>query len=142
MLKTDQYFELDEEIVKFIKKTELEFSFGIDLKYEYISNNKQKQLIQIKKIPDNYAVLLNAEVLISVNDEFYYKFDDEIRTILIEQEFDKLQINFEKGTFKLAQPTLKTSIGIIKKHNYESIERANETERLLATNKTENEEQQ
>jgi hypothetical protein len=135
MLKTEQYYELDEEIIAFFKKIELEFSFAVNLKYIFQANNKQKKLIVIKGIPNNYAVLLDSEVLVSVNDEFFYKFDEEIRTILIEQELDKIHINFETGAFKVSQPTLKTSVGIIKKHTYESIERANETERLLVESK-------
>ena len=68
------------------------------------------------------------------------KFDNEIRTILFEQEIDKIHPNLDKGTIKLVQPNLKTSIGIIKRHTYESVERANETERLLVEQKGDQEE--
>jgi len=139
MLKDDQYYELDEEIISYVKKIELEFGFAIDIKYKYITNNKQKTMIQIKKIPDNYAVLLNSELLVSVNDEYFSKFDEEIRTILISQEFDKIHINFDKGTFKISQPTLKTSVGLIKRYSYDKIERANESERLLSESKLQSE---
>jgi len=71
---------------------------------------------------------------------YYTKFDDEIRTILFEQEIDKIHPNLDKGTIKLVQPNLKTSVGIIKRHTYESVERANETERLFAEQKGESEE--
>ena len=131
MLKTEQYYELDQEIIDFFKKIEQEFVFAMDFKYTFIANNKQKKLLTIKKIADDYAVLLNSEILITVNDVLFDKLDDEIRTILFEQEIDKIIPNLEKGTFSISQPTLKTSMGIIKKHSYEQVERANETERML-----------
>jgi len=131
MLKTEQYYELDQEIIDFFKKIEQEFVFAMDFKYTFIANNKQKKLLTIKKIADDYAVLLNSEILITVNDILFDKLDNEIRTILFEQEIDKIIPNLEKGTFSISQPTLKTSMGIIKKHSYEQVERANETERLL-----------
>lgn len=131
MLKTEQYYELDQEIIDFFKKIEQEFVFAIDFKYTFIANNKQKKLLTIKKIADDYAVLLNSDILITVNDSLFDQLDDEIKTILFEQEIDKIIPNLEKGTFSISQPTLKTSMGIIKKHTYEQVERANETERLL-----------
>lgn len=131
MLKTEQYYELNEEIVEFFQKVEQQFVFAMDLNYLYITNNKLKKLITIKKLPDDYAVLLNAEILVTVNDKMYDKLDENIRTILFEQEIDKIIPNLEKGTFNISQPTLKTSTGIIKKYSYQQVERANETERLL-----------
>jgi hypothetical protein len=139
MLKTEQFYELDETIVEFFKRVELEFSFSLDFKYVFVTNTKQKRFVEIKKIPDAYAVLLKGEILVSFNEEFFYKLDDDIKTILLEQELDKIVINFDKGTFKISQPTLKSSMGIIKKHSYEHVERANETERLLSKSKEESE---
>lgn len=141
MLKTEQYFEADQEIIDFFKKAEEEFIFAIDLKCIFQFNTKQKKLITIKKIADNYAVLLNAELLVTVNESYFDKLDYNIRTILFEQELDKIHINMEKGTFSLVQPSLKTSTGIIKKHSYEKVERANETERLLSKNREDGDEE-
>lgn len=131
MLKTEQFYDLDESIIDFFKKIEQEFVFAIDFKYTFIANNKQKKLITIKKIADDYAILLNSEIIVTVNDILFDKLDDEIKTILFEQELDKIIPNLEKGTFNISQPTLKTSMGVIKKHSYEQVERANETERML-----------
>lgn len=141
MQKTDQYYELDKEIIDFFNEIEREFGFAMSIKYIFQSNCKQKSLIKINKLADNYAILLNADALITVNDMYFDKFDEEIRTILFEQEIDKIQVNLDKGTFKLVQPTLKTSVGIIKRHTYESVERANETERILAESKGEEREE-
>ena len=141
MQKTDQYYELDNEIIDFFNEKEREFAFAMSIKYIFQSNCKQKSLIKINKLADNYAILLNADALITINDMYFNKFDEEIRTILFEQEIDNIQVNLDKGTFKLIQPNLKTSIGIIKRHTYESVERANETERLLSESKSEQNEE-
>ena len=140
MHKTEQYYELDKEIVDFYREVETEFAFAMNIKYIFQANTKQRSLIKISKLADNYAVLLNADLLVTVNDMYFNKFDEEIRTILFEQEIDKIQPNLDKGTIKLVQPSLKTSVGIIKRHTYASVERANETERLLVEQKGESEE--
>ena len=137
MQKTDQYYELDKEIVDFFNEVEREFAFAMTIKYIFQANSKQKSLVKVQKLADNYSILLNADILVTFNDTYFDKFDEEIRTILLEQEIDKIQVNLDKGTFKLIQPNLKTSIGIIKRHTYESVERANETERLLSESKNE-----
>jgi hypothetical protein len=137
MNKTEQYYELDKDIIDFFNNLEREFGFAMSIKYIFQTNCKQKSLIKITKLPDNYSILLNADILVTINDTYFNKFDDEIRTILFEQEIDKIQPNLDKGTIKLIQPNLKTSIGIIKRHTYESVERANETERLLSESKNE-----
>ncbi len=137
MLKTEQFYELDQDIIDFFKDLEKDFAFAIDISYLFQTNTKQKQLITIKKIPDNYAVLLKSEILVTVNENYFNLMDDNIRKVLFEQEIDKIVPNLEKGTLKIVQPSLKTSAGIVKKFTYENVERANETQRLLAENKGE-----
>lgn len=142
MLKTEQYYELDEDIIEFFKEIEQDFAFALDINYIYQTNTKQKQLISIKKISDNYAVLLKSDLIVTVNESYYNRFDQDINTILFEQEIDKIHPNLEKGTIKIVQSNLKTSVGIVKKHTYENVERANETERLLIESKTDQEQDQ
>lgn len=137
MDKTEQYYELDSEIKEFFNKTEREFGFVTNIKYIFQTNLKQKSLIKISKIADNYSLLLNADLLVTVNESYYDELDEQIRLILFEQEIDKIHINLEKGTIKLVQSNLKTSVGIVKRHTYKKVERANETERLLSESKSE-----
>lgn len=137
MLKSEQYYELDEDIVNYFKDIERDYAFALDIPFLYQANTKQKKLITVKKVPDNYAVFLKSEVLVTVNEDYYSQMDDDIKRILFEQEIDKIVPNLEKGSIKIVQPTLKTSAGIVKKFSYESVERANEVQRLLAENKLE-----
>ena len=138
MLKTEQFYELDEDIIDFFKEVEKDFVFPISVKYTFQANNKQKKLIEIKKLPDNLAVILKSEIIVTVNEDYYNKLDEEINKILFEQELDKIHMNLEKGTIKIKQPSLKTSVGLVKKFSYEKVERAFETQRLLVESKTEN----
>ena len=90
MHKTEQYYELDKEISDFFREVETGFAFAMDIKYIYQANCKQKSLIKISKLADNYAILLDSDILVTVNDMYYDKFDVQIRTILFEQEIDKI----------------------------------------------------
>lgn len=137
MLKTEQFYELDEDIIDFFKNIEKDFAFPINVTYTFQTNTKLKKLVEIKKIPDNIAVLLNTEVLVTVNEDYFNKLDEEIQGILFEQEIDKIHMNLEKGTISIKQPSLKTSVGLVKKFSYEKIERAFETQRLLVESKDE-----
>lgn len=140
MLKEDQYTEVCEDVVKYFKKIEKDFAFPMDFKYLFQNNTKQKKLITIKKIPDNYAVLLQSEIIVTVNDDIFDLIDDESKCILFEQEIDKINYDLNKGTFKLAQPTMKTSLGIVNKFTYEKVERAHEIEKELLKKKEKDEE--
>jgi len=137
MLKTEQYYELDQDIIDYFVDIEKDFAFALDISYLYQTNTKQKQLISVKKIADNLAVVLKKEIIVTFNENYFNLMDESIKKILIEQEIDKIVPNLEKGTIKIVQPSLKTSAGIVKKHTYEKVERANETERLLNENKGE-----
>ena len=137
MLKTEQYYELDQDIIDYFKELERDFSFALDINYLFQTNTKQKQLITVKKVADNFAVLLKSEILVTVNENYFNLMDDDIRRVLFESEIDKIVPNLEKGTLKIVQPSLKTTAGIVKKFTYEKVERANETQRLLAESKGE-----
>lgn len=137
MLKTEQFFELDQDIVDFFKTIEKDFAFAMSFKYTFQANTKLKKLIEIKKIPDNMAILLESEILVTVNEDYFNKLDEEINKILFEQEIDKIHLDLEKGTIKMVQPSLKTTTGLVKKFTYEKVERAYETQKLLVESKNE-----
>ena len=126
----EAFYELDEDIVKYFNEIENDFGFSVNLKYIFQANSKQKVLIKLIKLPDHYGQLLKADILVSINEEFFNTFDDSTKEILFMQEIDKIEINLEKSTIKIGQPSLKTSMGIVKRFSYESVEKAIEVERL------------
>lgn len=133
---------LGEDIIKFFKEILENFHLPIDLKFLFQSNSRQKKLIKITKIADPYSVALNKDILVTFNEDYYDKFDDDIKMILIEQEIDKIEINTEKGTFKIGHPTFSSNLGIIEKWTYNQVERAIETEKLYEKQKKEQEQEE
>ena len=125
MAKND-FHELADYIQDFFEKMKMELNLPVDIKYTYQAYNKQNTLITIKKIPDNLAILVKADLLVTFNEDYFDAFNDEPKSILIDQELAKIEFNMEKGTLKIVKPDLMTSSSIIKKYSLESVERANQ----------------
>ena len=120
------------DIIEFFEKTLETFAIPKTIDFYYISNTKQKSLIKISKIPDQYSIRLNSDLVVSFNETYFDMIDDDqAKTILIEQEIDKIEYNSEKDTIKLGKPSIATGIGIVKKWKYEEVERAIEVEKAL-----------
>ena len=109
----------------FNKKT-----FPINVKFTFLGNEKQKELIKIKKIADDYAFLLEKELMVYINEDLLNVFDEESIQILMEQELDKVNINIETGKIKLIKPDLTTFSGIVAKYGIEKVKRALNIETL------------
>ena len=109
------------------------------MKFVYQADDKQKTLCKIKKVTDNYSVLLNSDLIVTFNEDFFDAFDDESKNILIEQELSLIQFNLDKGTLKIGKPDLITSSGIIKKYGVEAVERANQVKDLFTDQQLETE---
>ena len=134
MAKGD-FHELADYIQEFFEEMQKKLNLPVDLSYAYQAYDKQKTLITIKKIPDNYSVLINADLLVTFNEDFFDNFDDESKKILIDQELAKIEFNTEKGTLKMTQPDLVTSSSIIHKYSLEKVERANQVRDLYKEQK-------
>lgn len=126
----DNFGELADYIQEFFEEMQNKLTLPVDLKYAFQSNMKQKTLVTIKKIPDNYSALLDAELLVTFNQDFFDAFDEDSKRILIDQELAKVEFNTEKGTLKIVQPDLITSSAIIKKYTLEKVEKANQVRDL------------
>jgi hypothetical protein len=129
-MSKEQYHELSEYIIEYFTELEKKLSLPIDIKYVYQADDKQKTLLKITKIPDRYSNLLNADILISFNEDFFDAFDDESKNILIDQELALVEFDLEKGTIKIGKPDLITSTGVVKKYGMEAVERANNVKDL------------
>jgi len=122
MAKED-FEKLEQDIIDYIKNVEKEFNIPIDITFKYVSNIKLKQLIKFTKIPDLYGndAMLNGDIVVVVNDEYFDNFDDETKTVLIEKEFDRIDFNFEKGTIKVTNPKININNGFVEKHGWDKI---------------------
>lgn len=131
----ENLFITSDDIVQYFKNIEQEFTFALNLDYSFISNNKQKKLIKISKIPDTYSLLTNSDLLVLINEDYFYSFDEMSKRILFEQEIDRIEINFEKGQIKIGKPSVNTSFGIIKKFKIENVENALKLEKEFENQK-------
>jgi len=130
-MSKEQFTVLEDDIIEYFDDLKEKLNLHVDLKYVYQGDTKQKTLLKIVKIPDRYSILLKADVLVSFNEKYFDTFDDESKTILIEQELALIEINIDNGTLKIGKPDLVTSTGIVKKYGVEAVERANQVSALF-----------
>lgn len=126
----ETYYEVDSSTEELFLEVFNKKSLPVNVKLLFQGNSKQKQLIKVSKISDQYSFALGKELLISVNEDLLNVFDDESITILIEQEIDKININMESGKIKLVGTDLNTFSSIVNKYGVEKVARANKVEEL------------
>jgi hypothetical protein len=135
--------ELSQDIVDFYNERYDNFTNPININFYFQENNKQKQLIKLTKIPDQYSAIIKKDILIQVNSDYFDAFstdDDNINKILFDKAIDMISYNTEKGTFKIqVKPNFSANEGIIDKYTYESVKMALETERLYEEQKKDSE---
>jgi hypothetical protein len=124
------YYDLDSSTEELFMEIFNKKSFPMNIKFLFQGNSKQKQLVKVSKISDQYAFALGKELLISVNEDLLNVFDEDSITILIEQEIDKININMESGKIKLVSTDLNTFSSIVNKWGVEKVARANKVEEL------------
>jgi hypothetical protein len=105
-------------------------AFTFTLKYEFLAQEKQKQLIKISKIPDQYAFLMGKDLLVTVNEDLFEAFDDESVNILIEQELDRISYDGEKDKITMIKPDLNTFSSLINKYGIDKVGKANQIQDL------------
>lgn len=132
-----KFAPLDEETIEFFNKRLDSFALSIPLEIYFQSATNLKQLIKITKIPEQYSIILEKELLVQVNPNYYDAFinDEEILTILFDKEIDKIEANSENGKIKLSKPNFEANMGLIQKYTYDEVQRAIEMEKLITSQK-------
>lgn len=135
-----KFYNLSDESISTFENIFNKKAFPINVGIQYIGSESQKELIKITKITENYSFLLGKELLVSINEDLLYKFDEESITILIEQELDKISINIDSGKIKFIKPDLTTFASLVSKYGIEKVSRANQVEDLYNQQKMDTEE--
>ena len=130
-----KFYEVSEETKKEFFNFFNKKSFPISVGFQFVGSEKQKQLIKISKLADQYSFLLQKELLVIVNEDLFSVFDQESISILIEQEIDKISIETESGKIKMVRPDLTTFSSLITKYGVEKVARANKVEELYQQQK-------
>lgn len=126
----DRFYELSEDTINDFFEVFNKKAFPISIKFQFVGDSKQKNLIKITKIADDFSFILGKELKVSINEELLSVFDDESITILFEQEIDKININIDSGKIKLVKTDLNTFSSIVNKYGVEKVARANKVEEL------------
>jgi hypothetical protein len=126
----ERFYELSEDTEKIFNNVFNKKAFPLGIKLQFICDTKQKNLIKISKIPDDYSFVLNKELKVTINENLIDVYDEESVEILFEQEIDKIQINMESGKIKMIKTDLNTFSSLVNKYGVEKIARANKVEEL------------
>lgn len=136
MSDQSKYYELDQDVVDHFMRIFNSKSFPVNIKFQFIGASKQKELIKIKKIADDYAFLLDdKEILVSINEDIYHAMDDEILDILIETCIESISIKIDTGKITLTKPPLQTYPSIVNKYGVTKVGRACQVEELYEEQK-------
>ena len=141
----DNFYEVSEDTINDFFEVFDKKSFPIKIDFQFLGHRKQKGLIKISKISDQYSAILAIELgsprelLVTINEDLMDAFDEESRTILIEQEIDKINMNVESGKIKLVKTDLNTFASLVSKYGVEKVSRANQVESLFIEQKEDSE---
>jgi len=130
-----KFYNLSDDAIEKFNDVFRKKAFSVDVRFQFVGIESQKSLIKISKIADQFAFILDKELLVSINEDLMNVFDEESIQILIEQEIDKVSINIETGKIKLVKPDLTTFSSLINKYGIEKISRANQVELLASEQK-------
>jgi len=130
--KTETFYNVDSSTEEIFMEIYDKKSFPVNIKFLFQGNSKQKQLVKIKKISEEYVFELGKEILVSINEDLLDVFDDESVTILFEQEIDKIQVKFDTGKITIKDFNLRTNAGIVNKWGIDKVAKANQIEDLYS----------
>jgi hypothetical protein len=130
-----KFYEVSEDAQKEFYNVFNKKPFHISVGFQFIGSEKQKQLIKISKISDQFSFILNKELLVSINEDLLTVFDPESISILIEQEIDKIVVESESGKIKMIKPDLTTFSALITKYGVDKVTKANGIEELYKQQK-------
>lgn len=131
----DRFYELSEDTINDFLDVFKGKSFPIEIKFQFIGDSKQKNLVKIAKIADDYAFVLQKELKVTINEDLLNAYDEESIQILFEQEIDKININLDSGKIRLVKTDLNTFSGLVNKYGVEKVTKANGVESLYREQK-------
>jgi hypothetical protein len=135
-----KFYSLSDETIGTFKSIFNKKSFPFNVGFQFVGSESQKNLIKISKMPDQFAFILEKELLVSINDDLMSVFEEESIQILMEQEIDKISVNMDTGKIKMVKPDLTTFSGLINKYGIEKVAKANKVEELYSEQKQDAEE--
>lgn len=130
---SQKFHDLDESVIQTFMKVwdEQKTSYGID--FTFIGSTKSKELISIKRIPEQYSFLMEKDMLVIINEGLFDAYDEDSINILFEQEISRISVNLDSGKITINKPDVITSSYMVSKYGSERVFRANQVDILAAT---------
>ena len=73
----EKYHELSEDGAAVVQAAIDKMYKPFNVAFKLLGNAKQKKLVDVTKVPDQYAFLMQTHVLVSVNESFMQAFEGE-----------------------------------------------------------------
>jgi len=133
--KEPKFYDLSEDTIELVQSILNGLALPFNLKIKYMGNSKMKNLISLNKASDIVQHITAYDLFIFINEDYLIKLEEENSKILIHQELDRLEFDIAKGTFKIANFPLQTTIGVLKKYGIEAVAEANQLVELFSQQK-------
>ena len=136
MINSDKFIQLGEDTKMRISEIVEKMGLPVSVEILYIGNNKSKNLIEVKKLPDDIAFATQCHIKCVVNE---LMFDDMIGDakgelaiqVLVAQAIEKITFDFNTGKVKNNKVEVKTTEGVLKKYGWDTVKEVQELEKLL-----------
>lgn len=132
-----KYYDLHEDTLATIQTIIDKMALPFNLKIKFMGHAKMKTLIKLQKINDIFSHITGIDLIVFINEDYFIRFEETNAEILIYQELDRLEFDMNKGTFKIAQYPLQTTIGVLKKYGIDAVAEANQLIELYSQQKQE-----
>ena len=126
-----KFYDLSEDALSTVTTIIEKMALPFNIKIKYLGSTKLKKLINLKKTSDEISYINGIDLIVFINEDYLIKLEDKNAEILLTQEFDRLQFDISKGTFKIAKFQLQTNAGILNKYGIEAVAEANQLSELL-----------
>ena len=131
--KTEQkerYSNTSEDIISTFMDIVRKKNGSGELKYDFISDSKQKTLVKLKKLNPLDVFKFEKDIRVIINEDMFDKFDDDSIKLLLEEEIDKVVVTYETGKITIRKYDVETFSGIISKYGIDAITKAKNIEIL------------
>jgi hypothetical protein len=127
---SDKFYELQDETIKKYNDIFNSKAFPVKINTLFQGNKKQKQMIKVAKIADQYEFELEKQIFVSINEDLFEQYDEVSQKILIEHAIDKINVDGNTGKVSIKPLKLVTSVALVSKYGIDEVARANQIESL------------
>ncbi len=121
-----KFYDLEQSSLDLVNETYNKMALPFNIKTKVIGVSKQRSLIKIQKCSPIIQYVSAIDLIIYINEDYLIALEGESADILICQELDRLEMDVNKGTFKLGKFRLQTNEGILNKYGIDAVAKANQ----------------